>query len=116
MTAESPYTDRIETDVIEEQMVLVFDKLKEAMEQAGSSLQNIVHTIAMLRNLEDYPAMRKAELEYYLEHAPLLTTEPKAGMFNRPYSLATPKLLVQYDVVGVVSDVPSGLYGGENSK
>lgn len=109
-TGESPYTGRVETDVIEEQMVLALDKLRMAMEEAGSSLQNIIHTIAMLRDLEDYPAMRKTELEYYLKHAPLLTVEPKAGMFNRPFSLATPRLLVQIDAVGVVSAVPSGLY------
>jgi len=115
-TAESPYTGRVETDVLEEQMVLAMDKLRLAMEEAGSSLNNLIHAIVMLKNLEDYPRMRKTELEYDLEHAPLLTVEPKAGMFNQVHSLATPKLLVQIDAIGVVSNVPRGLYPKENDR
>ncbi len=100
--AESPYTDRIETDVFEEQMVLVLDKLRLAMEEAGSSMDNLVKTVMLLRNLEDYPRMRKTELEYYQKHAPFLVDEPPASTFIQPLSLATPKFLIEIDAIGVI--------------
>jgi len=103
--AESPYTDRIETDVFEEQMVLALDKLRLAMEEAGSSMDNLVKTIMLLRNLEDYPRMRKTELEYYQKHAPLLVDEPPASTFIQPCSLATPKFLIEIEAIGVIPDV-----------
>ncbi len=100
--AESQYTDRIETDVFEEQMVLVLDKLRLAMEEAGSSMDNLVKTVMLLRNLEDYPRMRKTELEYYQKHAPFLVDEPPASTFIQPLSLATPKFLIEIDAIGVI--------------
>ena len=103
--AVSPYTGRIETDIFEEQMVLALDKVRLAMEEAGSSMDNLVKTIMLLKNLEDYPRMRKTELEYYQRHAPLLLDEPPAGTFILPRSLATPKFLIEIDAIGVVHDV-----------
>ncbi len=102
MTGVSPYSGRIETDVFEEQMVTALDRVRAALEEAGSSLNNLVKTVMLLRDLEDYPRMRKAELEYYRKHAPLLLEEPPASTFILPRSLATPRFLVEVDAVGVV--------------
>jgi len=103
---KSPYTNRIETDVFEEQMVLALDKLRLAMEEAGSSMNNLVKTVMLLRNLEDYPRMRKTELEYYQKHAPLLIDEPPASTFIQPVSLATSKFLFEIDAIGFIPGVP----------
>lgn len=95
-------TLRTETNVFEEQMVIALDKVRTAMEEAGSSMNNIVKTLMLLKHLEDYPRMRKTELEYYQKHAPLLVENPPASTFMQ-VNLAKPEFLVEIDVIGVIS-------------
>jgi 2-iminobutanoate/2-iminopropanoate deaminase len=96
-------TVRTETNIFEEQMVIALDKVRKAMEEAGSSMNNIVKTLILLKNLEDYPRMRATELEYYQKHAPLLVDNPPASTFMQVASLAKPEFLVEIDVIGVIS-------------
>ena len=100
MNSETLKTD---TDVFEEQMVIALDKVKMAMEEAGSSMNNVVRTLMLLKNLEDYPRMRKTELEYYQKHAPFLVDNPPASTFMQVASLARPEFLVEIDAIGVIS-------------
>ena len=87
----------------EEQMVSALDKVRAAMEEVGSSMNNVVKTLMLLRNLDDYPRMRKTELEYYQKHAPFLVDNPPASTFMQVASLAKPEFLVEIDVIGVLS-------------
>lgn len=95
-------TMKVETNVFEEQMIVALNKVKHAMEEAGSSMNNIIKTIMLLKRLEDYPRMRKTELEYYQKHAPLLVEYPPASTFMQ-VGLAKPEFLVEIDVIGVIS-------------
>jgi 2-iminobutanoate/2-iminopropanoate deaminase len=95
-------TVTLETDVFEEQMIIALDKVRNAMEEAGSSMDNVIKTLMLLKNLEDYPRMRKTELEYYQKYAPKLVEDPPASTFMR-VDLAKPGFLVEIDVVGVIS-------------
>ena len=95
-------TVKVETNVFEEQMVIALDKVRKAMEEAGSSMNNIVKTLMLLKNLADYPRMRKTELEYYQKYAPLLVENPPASTFMQ-VNLGKPDYLVEIDVIGVVS-------------
>lgn len=95
-------TMKVETNVFEEQMIVALNKVKHAMEEAGSSMNNVIKTIMLLKRLEDYPRMRKTELEYYQKHAPLLVEYPPASTFMQ-VGLAKPEFLVEIDVVGVIS-------------
>jgi 2-iminobutanoate/2-iminopropanoate deaminase len=95
-------TVRVETDVFEEQMIVALDKVRRCMEEAGSSMNNVVKTMMLLKDVKDYPKMRKTELEYYQKHAPRLVEEPPASTFME-VGLAKPEFLVEIDVVGVVS-------------
>lgn len=99
----NPETLKTETDVFEEQMVIALDKVRMAMEEAGSSMNNIVRTLILLKNLEDYPRMRKTELEYYQKYALFLVENPPASTFMQVASLAKPEFLVEIDVIGVIS-------------
>ena len=96
-------TGEVSSDKMEEQMIVALDKIKGALEEAGSSLENIVKTTIMLRNLEDYEKMRATEQEYYKKHAPLLVNEPPASTVFYPSSLARPEFLIEIEVVGVLS-------------
>jgi 2-iminobutanoate/2-iminopropanoate deaminase len=99
----NPETLKTETDVFEEQMVIALDKVRMAMEEAGSSMNNVVRTLMLLKHLEDYPRMRKTELEYYQKHAPFLVDNPPASTFMQVVSLGKPEFLVEIDVIGVIS-------------
>jgi 2-iminobutanoate/2-iminopropanoate deaminase len=93
---------RVETDVFEEQMIIALEKVRGCMERAGSSMNNVVKTLMLLKRLEDYPMMRKIELEYYQKYAPMLVEDPPASTFM-VVGLGKPEYLVEIDVVGVVS-------------
>jgi 2-iminobutanoate/2-iminopropanoate deaminase len=95
-------TVRLETDVFEEQMVIALNKVRHAMEEAGSSMDNVIKTLILLKRLEDYPKMRKTELEYYQKYAPYLVENPPASTFMQ-VNLAKPGFLVEIDVIGVIA-------------
>lgn len=101
---QNDQTVTLETDVFEEQMIIALDKIRHAMEEAGSSMNNVIKTLMLLKNLDDYPRMRKTELEYYQKYAPLLVEDPPASTFMQ-VNLAKAGFLVEIDVVGVVSRV-----------
>jgi len=102
-TGQDTLTGKPTPENFEEQMVSALDKVKAAMEEVGSSLNNVVKTLMLLKNLQDYPRMRKTELEYYQKHAPFLVDNPPASTFMQVASLAKPEFLVEVDVIGVLS-------------
>ena len=95
-------TVSVDTDVFEEQMIVALDKVRRCMEEAGSSMNNIVKTMMLLKDVKDYPKMRKTELEYYQKYAPRLVDDPPASTFME-VGLAKPEFLEEIDVVGVIS-------------
>lgn len=96
-------TMQVDTDRIEEQVVIAMDKVRRAMEEAGSCMDNIVKVVMLLKNIsDDYHAMRKAELEYYQKYAPKLVEDPPASTVMG-VNLGKPEYLVEIDVIGVVS-------------
>jgi len=99
-----PVTGKIEADVFEEQMVLTLDNLRATMEETGSALENLVKTHMLLPNPENYPSMRKMELEYYQKYAPPLVDEPPASTVIHPLKLATPRLLIEIDAIGFIPE------------
>lgn len=103
MTAQDTKTGACLTDTIADQMIVCLDKVKAALEEVGSSMENIVKTLILLKDVKYYQIMRKTELEYYQKHAPRLVDEPPASTFMQPAALARPEFLVELDVIAVVS-------------
>lgn len=93
MTGEDIETGKVTSNVIEEQMEVAFDGIRRAMEEAGSSMNNMVRTFMLLPDLELYPRTRKAEVQYYQKHAPLLVEDPPHSTIVRPGALASPDIL-----------------------
>jgi 2-iminobutanoate/2-iminopropanoate deaminase len=102
MTAQDTKTGACLTDTISDQMGVCLDKVKAALEEVGSRMENIVKTLILLKDVKDYQMMRKTELEYYQKHAPRLVEEPPASTFMQPASLARPEFLVEIDVIAVL--------------
>jgi 2-iminobutanoate/2-iminopropanoate deaminase len=94
---------RAASGAIEGQVVAALDKVRAAMERAGSSLDKVVKTTLMLRALDAYPAMRAAELAYYRQHAPQLVATPPASTFMQVAAIGDdPDALFQIDAIGVM--------------
>jgi 2-iminobutanoate/2-iminopropanoate deaminase len=85
-----------------EQMINALDKIRKAMEEVGSSMNNLIKTFILLKNLEDYPLMRRTELEYYQRYAPFLVENPPASTVAVVTSLAKPEFLVEIDAIGYI--------------
>ena len=97
-----PKTGKMETNVFEEQVTRAFDKVKAALEQAGSSMDRMVKTFMLINNLDNYPRMRKAEVEFYEKHAPYLVQNPPVSTFMTLDSLTHPEALFEVDVTAML--------------
>jgi 2-iminobutanoate/2-iminopropanoate deaminase len=95
-------TGEVSSDNVREQMIVALDKIKGALEEVGSSVENIVKTVIYLKYVEDYEVMRQTEQEYYRKYAPRLLEEPPASTFMQPASLAKPDMLVEIDVIAFI--------------
>jgi len=102
MTAQDTKTGACLSGTISEQMVVALDKIRAALEEAGSSIENIVKNLIILKDVKDYQMMRKAELDYYQKHAPRLIEEPPASTVFQPATLVRPAYLVEIEVTAVL--------------
>ena len=96
-------TGDVSSNNIKDQMVVAWNKIKGALEEAGSSLENIVKTNIYLKNRDDYDVMRQTEKEYWSKYAPALLEDPPASTFMQPVSLSRPNMLVEIEVIAVIS-------------
>jgi enamine deaminase RidA (YjgF/YER057c/UK114 family) len=94
-------TARVETMVFEEQMEIALGKIPHALEEAGSSMNNLVNLI-MLKDLKDYPAMRRTKLAYYQKYAPFLIDNPPVSSVLGA-QLGRPEYLLEIESMGVIS-------------
>jgi len=104
MSGRTMETGDVSSADVKEQMLVALDKVRAALEEAGSCMDNIVKTVIYLKDVKDYELMRQTEWEYYQNHGPGLIDEPPASTFMQPASLARPSMLVEIDVVAVVNE------------
>ena len=97
-------TGDVSSDNIKDQMIVAWDKIKAALEEADSSLEHIVKTNIYLKNRDDYDIMRQTEREYWSKYAPALLEEPPASTFMQPVSLSKPSMLIEIEVIAVIRD------------
>jgi 2-iminobutanoate/2-iminopropanoate deaminase len=93
------YTARVETDVFEEQAVVALKNLKDAMEESGCFLENLVRTNVLMPNPANLPMYRKVELEFYRKYAPRLVEEPPATTAIHPFGLASPRFGIEVEAI-----------------
>lgn len=103
MTGANSDTGEIDSNEVEDQVVTALDKVRMALEEAGSSMNMIVKITRYIKDVDDYPNMQKAELEYFQKHAPLLLEEPPACTLVQPRCMDAPKFLAGVDVIGVIT-------------
>ena len=103
MTGRSLETGEVSSDDIAGQVVTALDSVKAALEEAGSSMEDIVKVVIYLKDMKDYQLMRNTEYDYYQKHCPFLLDEPPASTVIQVVSLARPRVLVEVDVVAALS-------------
>jgi len=101
-TGQDTLTGKPTARSFEGQMETALRKVRMAMEEAGSSMENVVKTVMLVKRLDDYPKMRRTEVEFYEKHAPFLVENPPASTFIAPASLAKPEFLIEVDVIGII--------------
>ena len=102
MTAQEPSDGSCITNTMQDQMWVSLTKLKNALEEAGSCLENMVKTFIMLKDIKDYPVMRATELKFYQEHAPELVKHPPASTILQAGCLARPEFLFEVEAIAVI--------------
>jgi 2-iminobutanoate/2-iminopropanoate deaminase len=95
-------TGEVSSDKLADQMKIALDKIRAALTEAGTSMDNIVKTTIYLKNAEDFNLMRQLEREYWQKYAPHLLEEPPASTFIQPMSLSRPNMLIDIDVIAVI--------------
>jgi enamine deaminase RidA (YjgF/YER057c/UK114 family) len=96
MSGRTMETGDVSSADVKEQMLVALDKVRAALEEAGSTIY--------LKDVKDYDLMRTTEHEYYQKYAPGLVEEPPASTFVMPASLARSSMLVEIDVIACLED------------
>jgi 2-iminobutanoate/2-iminopropanoate deaminase len=94
-------TGEVSSDDVRVQTRVALDKIKAALEEAGSSLENIVKVVVYFKDMKDYEQVRETELEYYNEHAPDLAHDPPASTVCQVVSLSKENMLVEFDIIAL---------------
>jgi enamine deaminase RidA (YjgF/YER057c/UK114 family) len=101
-------TLKVETADFKEQTRICLEKVKAGMEQTGGSINNLLKTYVLLRDIKDYPLYRDVEQAFFKEHAPDLAKSPPASTVINVKSLALPEFLVEVEAFGVVDKEKPG--------
>jgi len=102
MTAQSFEDGACLTNTAQDQTRVCYTKLKQVLEEAGSSLDNLVRTLVLFKDMQDYPVVRATELEFFKEHAPSLVDAPPASTVLQAAALARPEFLVEIEAIAVL--------------
>jgi 2-iminobutanoate/2-iminopropanoate deaminase len=97
-------TGEVSSNDVAEQTRVALDKIKLALEEAGSGLEHIVKMTIYLREMNDYQAMRDAESRYYQNYCPSLVEDPPASTVVQVVSLSKPNMLVEFDAIALLPE------------
>lgn len=96
-------TGCITSEKFEEQLIVCLDKIRLSLEEAGSSMDNLVKNLILLKNHEDASQLWKPMLQYYQKHAPKLVAQPPAITITKVEALEAPECLLEIDSIAVLS-------------
>jgi len=97
-------TFHVSSNDVAEQTRVALDKIRLALEQAGTTMDNIVKTVLYLKNMEDYDKVEAKRQEYYRKYAPKLIEEPPADTLVAVVGLHEPDMLVEIDAIAILPD------------
>ena len=99
---------KVETNDLKEQTRICLEKIRAGMEETGGSMDNLIKTYVLLKEIKDYPLYREVEQEFFKKHAPGLAKNPPASTVMNVASLALPEFLVEVEAFGVIDKKAPG--------
>lgn len=97
-------TFHVSSDDVVEQTEVALDKIRIALEEAGTTMDHIVKTTLYLTDMEDYDRAEEKRQEYYRKHAPQLIEEPPCDTLIGVAGLHEPDMLVEIEAIAVMPD------------
>ena len=94
-------TGEVSSSDVRVQTRVALEKVRLALEEAGSSMENIVKVMILFKDIKDYEAVKQTEFDYYREHAPGLAAEPPASTVYQVVSLSKDNMLVEFDIIAI---------------
>jgi 2-iminobutanoate/2-iminopropanoate deaminase len=94
-------TGEVSSDDVQDQTRVAMDKIRLALEEAGTSMENIVKVLIYFKDMKDYEVVKQTEFEYWEQHAPGLAAEPPASTVCEVASLSKSNMLVEFDVTAL---------------
>ena len=94
-------TGEVSSDDVRDQTRVAMDKIRLALEEAGTSMENIVKVLIYFKDMKDYEAVKQSEFEYWEKYAPGLAAEPPASTVCQVVSLSKSNMLVEFDVTAL---------------
>ena len=94
-------TGEVSSPDVREQVRIALDKIRGALEEAGSSMDQIVKVAIFFKDINDYETVKQAEWDYWTQFAPALVEHPPASIAMQIVSLSKPSMLVEFDIVAL---------------
>ena len=97
-------TFHADSDDVEAQTEVALDKVRAAIEEAGSSMENLVKVVVYLTSAEHWRQVEGCIDDYYYRYVPGLMNEPPARTVVCVPGLHEPDLLVEIDSIAVIAN------------
>ena len=94
-------TGEVSSDDVAEQTRVALEKVKMALEEAGTTMDNIVKVVIYFKDIKDYETVKQTEFRYWEKYAPALAAEPPASTVCQVVSLSKPNMLVEFDIIAI---------------
>ena len=101
VAARDPDTGQVKVMDIKGQTEIAWIKIKAFLEEAGTSLDNIVKILIILKNAKDFEAYHEATTKFLKKECPEFLENPPA-MTLMEASLYWEEMLVEVDVTAVL--------------
>ena len=98
-------TGEVSSDDAADQTIVALDKVRMALEEAGSTMDNIIKVLIYFKDMKDYEKVKQTEFAYWEKHAPALAAEPPASTVCQVASLSKPNMLIEFDIVALRGDI-----------
>jgi 2-iminobutanoate/2-iminopropanoate deaminase len=102
MTGRNSETGEISSRDLAGQMQTALDKIRAALTEAGTSVDNLVKLTYFLKKAADSAEMQKLEIAYWQKYAPRLLEEPPARTLVQVLSIVHPDLLIEIEAIAVI--------------
>ncbi len=94
-------TGEVSSDDDRDQTRVAMDKIRLALEEAGTTMENIVKVLIYFKDMADYEEVKQTEFEFWEKYAPGLAAEPPASTVCEVASLSKSNMLVEFDVTAL---------------